>query len=99
MASKRGSSSRVYTTRKTNNEPENDDFQDRNLLFQKRLHFQLQNVRLFRRKNYDLFGVFFVFKNVAHGVRSKPSPSRPHHLRLPIGFVESFWPSVAGQEV
>lgn len=83
VASNRVSSSRVYTLRKTNNEPENDDFQDRNLLVPRGLHFQLWNV----------WCVFCVKKHVVHREKIRSKPSRPHHLRLPEGFVESFWPS------
>lgn len=32
-------------------------------------------------------------KNVVHREKIRSKPSRPHHLRLPEGFVESFWPS------
>lgn len=60
VASNRVSSSRVYTPRKTNNEPENDEFQDRNLLFPRGLHFQLWNVRVFRSKKH--VDVSFVWK-------------------------------------
>ena len=91
VASNRVSSSRVYTLRKTNNEPENDDFQDRNLLVPRGLHFQLWNVRVFRRKKH--VDVSFVWKNGVHREKIRSKPSRPHHLRLPEGFVESFWPS------
>ena len=78
VASNRISSSRVYTPRKTNNEPENDDFQDRNLLVPRGLHFQLWNVRVFRRKKH--VDVSFVWKNMLFIVK-KLGPS---HLVLII---------------